>query len=258
MSLLSQIVRNSVNKPPFIVVHGGAGVGKTTWACGAPNAIMIPVEDGLGMLDVDTFPEPKKAEDIKNMMNELLTGEHNYQWLVIDSVTAMEKKLWKDLCDKDNSESIEEVGGGYGKGFTKALEWTNQLINDLRLLRERRGMGIILIAHSVITTHNPPDKASYDQYTLNINKKLADYIHTQADIVGYAELEQFVKQDDLGFNKKQGKVSETQNRILHCYSSMKYTSKNRYKINQPLPLDFMALMQAIQNNIPQQQNTTAE
>lgn len=258
MFSLQNVVRNTLNKPPFIVVHGDAGVGKTTVAAGAPNNIFIPVEDGLGMLDVDTFPEPKNMTEVKQMMNVLLNEDHNYQWVTIDSATALEKKLWRELCEKSNAESIEEVGGGYGKGFTKALEEVSTFITDLRKLREVRGMGIILIAHTKVSTFNPPDKASYDQYTLNVNAKLADFIHTQADIVGYAELEQLIKQEDKGFNQKQGKATETGRRLLHCYSSKKYTSKNRYGIQQPIDLDFNVLMNNIAANMPQNQQATTQ
>jgi hypothetical protein len=255
MFSLQDVVRNTLHKPPFIVIHGGAGVGKTSFAATAPNAIFIPVEDGLGVLDVATFPEPKKAEEISMMMNTLLTQQHSYQWLVVDSMTAMEKKIWTDLCSKSNSNSIEDVGGGYGKGFTQTLEWVNKFINDLRYLREVKGMGIILIAHTKIKTINPPDKASYDTYMLNVHDKIADFIHTQADIVAYCELEALVRTKEMGFGHEQGTIKETGNRLMHCYSSNRYTSKNRYKITQPLPMDFMVLMQEIGKSVPQSVST---
>jgi len=255
MFTLSQVVRNKLDKPPFIVIHGAAGVGKTSFAAGALNPIFIPVEDGLGVLDVATFPEPKKAEELTMMIQTLMKEDHNYKWLVIDSLTSLEKKLWKDLTQKDNAESIEDVGGGYGKGYTRAVEWSTQLINDLRELRRVKGMGIVLIAHSKVTTFNPPDKSSYDHYTLNVNPKMADFIHTQADIVAYCELEQLIRQEDKGFGAKQGKVTETGNRVLHCYSSNKYTSKNRYGIQTPIPMNWSELMKHVAASMPQQQQT---
>ena len=94
MFSLSQVKRNTLNKPPFIVLHGDAGVGKTSFCASAANAIFIPVEDGLGALDVATFPEPKTAEEVTMMIQTLMNEDHNYQWLVIDSATALEKKLW--------------------------------------------------------------------------------------------------------------------------------------------------------------------
>lgn len=255
MFSLQSVVQNSLNKPPIIVLHGDAGVGKTTFAAGAPNAIFIPVEDGLGALNVATFPEPANATEVEQMMKVLLTEQHSYQWLVIDSLTAMEKKLWSELCKQGNVESIEDVGGGYGKGYTKSVERISKFITDLRNLRDQRGMGIILIAHSKVNTFNPPDKASFDQYTLNVNAKLADFIHTQADIVAYCELEQLIREVDQGFGRTQGKVNETGRRILHCYSSKKYTSKNRYGIQQPINMDFNELMTHIAACMPQQQQT---
>jgi len=253
MSYLDQVTRNSLNKPPIIVLHGDAGVGKTTFAAQAPNAIFIIAEDGLGMLPVAHFPAPDSAAEVNAQMHELIHGNHEYQWLVIDSVTALEKKIWSDLCANDGTDSIEAVGGGYGKGFTRSLEWMDRFIRDLRSLRDKRGMGIVLIAHTKIQTISPPDKASYDQYILNVNAKIGDYIHTQADIVAYCELEQIIKQNDKGFGQTQGTAIETGKRLLHCYSSKKYTSKNRYGIQQPIDMDFNLLLNTMMANAPQQQ-----
>jgi hypothetical protein len=248
MSFLQSIQRNSFNKNPIIVLHGDAGVGKTTFAAQAPNAIFIIAEDGLGILSVDHFPKPETAKDVNSQLQDLINQEHNFQWLVVDSVTALEKKIWADLCTESNTNSIEDVGGGYGKGYTQSLEFIDKFIRNLQKLRDQRGMGIILIAHTKTQTINPPDKASYDQYVLNINNKIGDYIHTQADIVAYCELEQMIKQEDTGFGRAQGTSVETGNRILHCYSSKKYTSKNRYGIKSPLPMDFNTLFNTIAAN----------
>lgn len=253
MSYFDNIQRNSFNKLPIIVLHGDAGVGKTTFAAQAQDAIFIIAEDGLGLLPVAHFPKPETAAEIDAQLKELISLDHNYKWLVIDSITALEKKVWSDICATDKVKSIEEVGGGFGKGYTRTLEWMDTFIRNLQKLRDRKGMGIILIAHTKIQTISPPDKASYDQYVININKKIGEYIHTQADVVAYCELEQLIKQEDQGFGRQQGTAVETGKRILHCYSSKKYTSKNRYGIQAPLDMDLNLLLNTIMANAPQQQ-----
>jgi len=259
MSFLQSIQTNSFSKYPIMLLHGDAGVGKTTFAAQAAgsknkDAIFIIAEDGLGMLNVDHFPKPETAKDVNTQVLDLINGQHEYKWLVVDSITALEKKIWTDLCKADNVSSIEEVQGGYGKGYTQALIWIDQFIRNLQELRDKRGMGIILIAHTKTQTVSPPDKSSYDQYTLNINSKMADYLTTAMDLVAYMELEQIIKTTEQGFGRSQGNSVETGNRIMHCYSSKKYTSKNRYGIQKPIAMDFNLLIQTISANAPQQQN----
>ncbi|MBO9492121.1 ATP-binding protein [Endozoicomonas sp. G2_1] len=251
---MDSVVVNSLSKPPIIVLHGDAGVGKTTFAAQAQDAIFIIAEDGLGMLPVAHMPEPESAQDVLGQLQAIKNDPRDRKWLVVDSVTALEKKIWSELCDTNNADSIEEVGGGYGKGYTRALEWMDRFVRELKELRAQTNMGVILIAHTKTQTISPPDKAAYDQYVLNINNKIGDYIHTQADIVAYCELEQIIKQTDQGFGRQQGTAIETGKRVLHCYSSKKYTSKNRYGIQQPIPMDFNQLMTTIASNAPKQGN----
>jgi hypothetical protein len=46
---------------PRILIHGVAGVGKTTFAAAAPNPVFILTEDGLGTLGVPHFPLPGRS-----------------------------------------------------------------------------------------------------------------------------------------------------------------------------------------------------
>ncbi|MFC6441019.1 ATP-binding protein [Bowmanella sp. JS7-9] len=261
--LASQVIKGSSSnlKMPIMCIHGIGGVGKSTFGASAPNNLFIPIEDGLGMLaanpNVTMTPVPQSYAEVDHIIDALLTQQHSYKWLVIDSITSLEKKLWQDLCKKYNHESIEAFG--YGKGFNMALEIMSKFILKLRQLRDLKGMGVIIIAHSNVTTVNKPDKDPYDLYGIQVNKKLADFIHSQCDLVGFAEKEVCIRTEDNGFSQR-GKAIETGQRLLHCYSTEKYSSKNRYGMEdmRPIPLDFNALMQAIASKIPQQPKSVQE
>ncbi|NDD13350.1 MAG: oxidoreductase, partial [Betaproteobacteria bacterium] len=45
---LAQLNRTGAPKPPRILIHGVAGVGKTTFASQANKPVFIQTEDGLG------------------------------------------------------------------------------------------------------------------------------------------------------------------------------------------------------------------
>ena len=53
---IASLRRHNGRKPPRILIHGVAGVGKTTFAAGAPAPVFICTEDGLGTLDATQFP----------------------------------------------------------------------------------------------------------------------------------------------------------------------------------------------------------
>jgi hypothetical protein len=50
--------------PPRILIHGVAGVGKSTFAANADHPVVIATEDGLGMLKVASFPVAKSFDEV--------------------------------------------------------------------------------------------------------------------------------------------------------------------------------------------------
>mgnify|MGYP003622123438 FL=1 len=53
---LNELKRTTALAAPRILVHGVAGVGKTTFAAGAPAPVFVCTEDGLGTLEATHFP----------------------------------------------------------------------------------------------------------------------------------------------------------------------------------------------------------
>ena len=53
---LASLRTTSVLQPPRILIHGVAGVGKSTFAADADAPVFIMTEDGLGKLQVPHFP----------------------------------------------------------------------------------------------------------------------------------------------------------------------------------------------------------
>jgi hypothetical protein len=57
-------IKRSTQLPPRVVIYGVPGIGKTTLASKMPAPIFLPVEDGLGQLEVDTFPRPRSYTEV--------------------------------------------------------------------------------------------------------------------------------------------------------------------------------------------------
>ena len=58
---LASLKRTTGLAAPRILVHGVAGVGKTTFAAGAPAPVFICTEDGLGTLEATHFPPARTS-----------------------------------------------------------------------------------------------------------------------------------------------------------------------------------------------------
>jgi len=58
---LASLRTTSVLTPPRILIHGVAGVGKSTFAADADRPVFIMTEDGLGKLQVPHFPRRRST-----------------------------------------------------------------------------------------------------------------------------------------------------------------------------------------------------
>jgi hypothetical protein len=165
---LASLRRGAVLKPPIILDYGPAGVGKTTLAAGAPNPIFLPVEDGLGMLDVPTFPLLKTFQEVEEAIGSLATEEHDFKTVVLDSADWLERLVWNETCARNGWKTIESPD--YGKGYGAALDVWKYLLDGLSILRDENGMAIIILAHASIRKFESPETEPYDRFTPKLHE----------------------------------------------------------------------------------------
>ena len=142
---LKDIQKNNFDRPPRIVIHGTPGIGKTTFAAGAPNPIFIQTEDGLGNLSPDAFPLAKSFSDVMEAFGALYSDNHGYETVVVDSLSALEQMIWSRVAKDAGHDNIEQLG--YGKGYTIALDHWHSFLDGVNALRDK-GIMPVLIAHT--------------------------------------------------------------------------------------------------------------
>ena len=168
---LSDIKTEQVFNPPRMVLVGVEKVGKSTFAAGAKNPIFCPIkgEEGIDFLNVPKFPTITSYKELCQSVKTLLDEKHDYKTLVIDSISALEPLIWQYVCEKEGADSIEKVGGGYGKGYTAACDVWRALMDFLDKLRIEKKMTILLIGHVIVKSFTDPINNNYDQYIIDIN-----------------------------------------------------------------------------------------
>jgi hypothetical protein len=253
---LQSIRREKASRPPIIAIHGTPGVGKTTWAAGAPGSIFIRTEDGLGNLEADAFPLATSFGDVMEALTVLYTEPHNFKWVVIDSLSALEPLLWAhvvgdvnagklDLAKKDQPKGairkLEDMG--FGKGYLIAIDYWQQLFQALTSLATDRGIGSILIAHTDVVTASTPESDSYERSQIKLHKKAFQLVYERADVIGYAAPKIFTRNESLGKdfqgNDKVRKLGTASGeRLLHLTDHPAYIAKNRYSLPETLPLSW--------------------
>ena len=227
-----------------ILLHGQEGVGKTTWAAGCPRTVFLTAEDGGGDLDyaravLPTWPELRAA------VKDLAKDPQGFRTVCIDTIDSYERIVWDLLAKRANVNSIEDVGGGYGKGYTAAAEEMAALSRDLDLLRSKHRMHVIILAHSHVRPFNDPLGNPFDRYELRMHKGTSALWLGWADAALFACFDVTVKtaRRNAAIDVK-GKAVEAR-RVLYTSKDAAYDAKNRYNLPEELPLSWAAFAQAI-------------
>lgn len=207
--LLQRITAGAIERPISVMVHGQPGVGKSTFAAGAPDPLFIDCDNRTAHLDVHRF-RPDTWEDVLEVFRLIAKGELKCSTLVVDTLDHAEILMHRDLCKANNVTTIEEVGGGYGKGYIAALgEWRRfgVAMDSVRA----RGVGLILLAHSQVKVFQNPSGENYERFELKLDKRAHNFLRERVDGVGYAAFGTTVVKgkDDKFKAKSTGKATLT-------------------------------------------------
>ncbi len=238
---LASVKKGILDTPVRLLVYGGEKVGKSTFAAGAPKPIFLGAENGTERLDVERL-QPSSWTEAVDWIGDLGIDTHDYKTLVVDPLGWLEPMCWAEVT-KGSGGTIEDFGGGYGKGYTAALDLWRVMILGLEKCW-RRGMNIVLVAHSQVKSFQNPEGAPYDRYEIAMNAKAAGIFKQWVDAVLFARLETFAKIDKA---TKKAKGHSTGARIVHTQPCAAYDAGARWKLPEELPLSWADFWEALQS-----------
>jgi len=247
---LESISKGKSHRAPRIVLLGVEKIGKSTFASQADNPIFIPIkgEEGADGLDVAKFPTARSHADVLSAITTLYTEEHDYKTVVIDSASTLEPLIWDATCKREGADSIEKVGGGYGKGVIEAMTEWRQIMDGLDALRDQRDMASIIIGHVTVKAFNDPTTDSYDTYLFDVNKRASEGMLRWADSILFCNRRVAVKKEEKGFATKSRATGGgdptlyTQKRAAHPGGGRDVYGRLPYE----LPLNWEAFQNAIE------------
>ena len=254
-----QSLTKPLSKPPEITIVGTPGVGKTELGARFIKPIFVQAENGTSVFDSwpdeekpTVFPPLPRADKKNNIstkgvlldqLRSLAQQEHDYQTLVIDSVTSLHALFEHEVCEDYGTDNVADAAGGFHKGYLVVKGMHSEVKAACDYLRNKKGMTIVFLAHSGIEKmKNRPDAEEYSVYSLAMHKESVPVYVNLVDAVMYLRQDEFVKgvvTDKKGVVTKSGKIVQTGDRILVTSGDGKVgyvNAKNRYSLDSEIAM----------------------
>lgn len=228
-----QVITGRVAKPRKIVLYGVAGIGKNTWAAGAPNPLFIQTEEGSEDIGVARLPMRRTLTELQKDIRDVLLEDHKYMTLVVDTADGIETLIHSSVATGKGEETIADIS--YGRGYNAALVDLQKILFMLDKIRDVRGMTVIMLAHAKIARFEDPANEAYDRYSLQMHYKAAAEVMGWADEVLFANYKTFVRKTEQGFRERNVAVG-TGERFIFTQERPSYYAKNRLDLPPELPM----------------------
>ena len=251
-------------KPPMITIVGTPGTGKTTLGAMFPNALMVMSEDGASVFDSwdeeakpSVLPRLPKAskdevgnlkstrETLLSIMDELISTDHGFTSLAVDSITSLDMHFGHEIALRDNVNTVADASGGFHKGYAEVASWHAEFVYKCEQLRAVKRMGIVFLAHTGIKKiRNRPDAAAdYSVFSMDMDNQALSIYTSQCDAVLYLVKEEFIQGSETnrkGQTTKLGRLVQTGERKLITTGdgNVGYiNAKNRYNMPAEIPVE---------------------
>src|SRR5258705_3656606 len=240
-SVLNQVTVRKRKRPVMALLYGQPGIGKSTWAAGAPKPIFISTERGLDQLNVAKLPPPGDFKALYEQIMALKSEEHGYESIVWDTINGVDLIIQRRVCDEYKCKSIGDPP--YGGGYQRARELWTGLLNELTEMSER--FHIILIAHSSVKVFTGPSlSAPYDTWQLRLQERSSSILYQAVDTILFVNLDTTIQKDSPKARKGRGIVSG--DRLLWTEPGTGYIAKNRFDLENPLEFSWSALAEGVE------------
>lgn len=251
-------------KPPMITIVGTPGTGKTTLGAMFPNALMVMSEDGASVFDSwdeeakpSVLPRLPKAskdevgnlkstrETLLSIMDELISTDHGFTSLVVDSITSLDMLFGHEIALRDGVNTVADASGGFHKGYAEVASWHAEFVYKCEQLRAVKRMCIVFLAHTGIKKiRNRPDAAAdYSVFSMDMDNQALSIYTSQCDAVLYLVKEEFIQGSETnrkGQTTKLGRLVQTGERKLITTGDGQVgyiNAKNRYNMPAEIPVE---------------------
>lgn len=236
MSLFDEVITEPCAGAPKGIIYADPGVGKTTFAAGAPDHIIMDIENGANHLRCNKTPYLQDWRQCVRWLKGLRDDEHPYKVVAIDTVDWLCTRLIDNVVSTETKEengmvlqSIHRVHGGYGEGMARVRASFLRSVLPALDAMSQRGIAVILLAHTAKVSVMSSEGYSVEKTGPDLDKQLLPILTEWADFVALGAY-------------KDGK------RWLRMRGDDQIVAKSRYRVPPTIPMDWGSFVDAIKDS----------
>lgn len=239
---LDSVKSDSADEAPRLWVYGVEGIGKSTLAADAEAPIFVPGGKSPNIRR-HMFPVPENYRDVLEAIATLTNDAHQFKTLVFDDFDYVEGLVWdhairayNDTNPKVRATGIEDVAGGYGRGYQAAVDLFRMMLPRLEKLRAKTNMQVIFVSHCVVKNYKNPTGNDYDRFVNSMNEKAVAAFRRWCDAMLFVNYIDTVKHD---WKAKKTFAEGSGKRVLYTQRRPTHDAKNRYDLpfEVTMPID---------------------
>lgn len=198
-----RVISGKTEVAPKVMITGLSGAGKSYLAATLHNALFLDIEGGLSFLDVTKTPVASADELMEDLLELYKAPKQEYKYIVIDSVDWLvnlfaskvtgsgQGKTLESLMDSA-SLTLNKAQGGYGNGRQVLGQYIKDVLIKFLTMLNRKGYGIVLIAHAEKKTLMDSDGTNIDRIAPKMD------VNSMETMVEWSDNLFYLRRDDDG------------------------------------------------------------
>lgn len=225
--------------PPFGMIYGPPGVGKTSLPAFAQGAAIVMAQQEQGYMTLVEYGRAPRIpavtvsnwEELQAWTKQLI-NECSHKVLIFDSLGPLERMCHEYTCRLHYGNDWSDSGfASYQRGYDVSLQYWRLWLQDLERLRREQSVAVLLVGHAQPQNYKNPMGDDYFRMVPCMHRKTFDATLPDMDFVF---LYTFVEVTDKKDGRKKGIGG--QDRIIYTTHRDSHEAKNRMGLPETIAI----------------------